>query len=332
MNEITLLREAGPKGPALTTEARQAARAALMIEIGGRPTLRRRRRPGRRLALRVGAGLAAVAAAWAGAVVITAPDPAAPPPGSVTLVDFDMPTFPLSLPAPPPGTSGPTFEGGSDGTSMHYLSANRRGGLHVSVRSEEPDPPLEGFSGEMTEQDVVVDGRDGSLTVLRPEGSQSELASLVWERASGQWVTVYGEGRYGNGGRLSAVAEALVDRPQAVPLKLQLAPAGWSVDFFKEGGRILTLRNDAHPEQDLTLHVPMPEEVVPADELRGQLKGPVGPVIPVTVHERPAQLVRIDHGGGHRGWYLQAQFPDGTTFVVQAPAAFTQDQLVAFAN
>lgn len=32
------------------------------------------------------------------------------------------------------------------------------------------------------------------------------------------------------------------------------------------------------------------------------------------------------------GWYLQAQFPDGTTFVVQAPAAFTQDQLVAFAN
>jgi hypothetical protein len=31
------------------------------------------------------------------------------------------------------------------------------------------------------------------------------------------------------------------------------------------------------------------------------------------------------------GWYLQAQFQDGTTFVVQAPATFTQEKVLRFA-
>jgi hypothetical protein len=42
---------------------------------------------------------------------------------------------------------------------------------------------------------------------------------------------------------------------------------------------------------------------------------PVGPVIEVTVHDRPAQLVQIGGGPGDSGWYLQPQFIDGTTFV-----------------
>ena len=37
-------------------------------------------------------------------------------------------------------------------------------------------------------------------------------------------------------------------------------------------------------------------------------------------------------GPRDRGWYLQAQFADGTTFVVQAPESFTQAQVVAVAD
>ena len=52
----------------------------------------------------------------------------------------------------------------------------------------------------------------------------------------------------------------------------------------------------------------------------------MGPLVPATVNGRPAQLVPTDEG-----WYLQAQFPDGTTFVLQAPEVLTQEQVLAVA-
>jgi hypothetical protein len=42
--------------------------------------------------------------------------------------------------------------------------------------------------------------------------------------------------------------------------------------------------------------------------------------------------MRTDHGGGYTGWYLQARFPDGTVFVVQAPRMLTREQLVQIAE
>ena len=47
---------------------------------------------------------------------------------------------------------------------------------------------------------------------------------------------------------------------------------------------------------------------------------------------QPAHVVRTDFGGGHEGWFLQARFPDGTTFVVQAPGSLTRDQVVQVAD
>ncbi len=41
------------------------------------------------------------------------------------------------------------------------------------------------------------------------------------------------------------------------------------------------------------------------------------------MHGRPAALVLIAHGGVDRGWRLQAQFPDGTAFVVQIAEQIT---------
>ncbi len=119
MNEITLLREAGPEPPALTPAACSVARAALLAEIDG--PVRRRRAPSRRSRLKIGAAVLAVSAVASAAAVVLTTDPIpgiTPTPQQddaagqrIELVDFDLPVVPLTLPAPPPGTTGPVFGG-----------------------------------------------------------------------------------------------------------------------------------------------------------------------------------------------------------------------------
>ncbi|WNV75710.1 hypothetical protein [Geodermatophilus sp. DSM 44513] len=342
MNDIALLRAAGPEGPALSTQARHAARATLLAEIGGRPTARRRPLPGRRPALRLGAGLVAVAAAWAGAVVIAAPDPVGPPPGSVTLVDFEMPTFPLSLDPEPPGLR-PAFDGsGTSAMIASYHDAGDREGFSIHVGDDEPERPSPAPDEEVGRpREVEVAGRDAELVRgSRPwcTGPETDLdctrrgyTQLVWEREDGQWVRIEGHGAYDDPARVTAVAESLVDRPQPAVLAVGLAPAGWSVLDFKMG-RVLTLVNDAYEQQTLTVHLPLPEDVIPPDDVRESIMAPVGPQLDVTVNGRPAQLVLCDSGYlDQQHWFLQAQFPDGTTFVLQVPDAFTQQQVLELA-
>ncbi|WP_346620857.1 hypothetical protein [Blastococcus montanus] len=342
MNDLTLLREAGPEAPPLSPAARSAARAALLAEIEG-PAPRRSRTPRRKVALRIGLAAVTAAAAWAAAVVIAAPDGPGTPAESVTLVDFRMPTFPLSLDPEPEGMR-PAFTG--DGESAGFAEFDAADGVDrftVGVHEEAPDWWFEGSAErvDVTERlEVSVEGRDadvvrGARDVYCEDGltvcERMLFAELVWERKDDQWVTMSGEGRYSRTSELVAVAESLVDRPQRATLTAELAPAGWSVQFYKMG-RVLTLVNDAYEQQTITVHVPLPEDVMPPDQLLDQLMGPVGPVVPVTVHGRPAQLVPVDNGPGTAGWFLQGQFEDGTTFTLQVPDAFTQDQVLEFAE
>ncbi len=52
-----------------------------------------------------------------------------------------------------------------------------------------------------------------------------------------------------------------------------------------------------------------------------------------TGNDRPAHLVLLDSGYlDERIWFLQAQFDDGTVYVLQVPDAFTQAQVVEFAE
>jgi hypothetical protein len=341
MNTVQLLREAGPEGPVLTTTTRNAARAALLAEIdGARP--RRTRMPSRKVRWWVGVGAVAVAASWAAAVVIAAPDEPGPLPESVELVAFGPLTFPLSLEPVPSGWGTPGFDADADlgATRMFYGDGSGNHAASIAVSEEEPE-----FTDVTAEDDVDVDGREGVLvtttsnfcdTVPDGGGEFCELRDelrLVVERREDQWVTVSGPT---DPRRLVELAGSLVDRPQRVPLQISVAPAGWSVRGFKDD-RILTLVNDEHEQQSLDVHVPLPEEVLPADEVRENLMGPVGPQLDVSVNGRPAQLVRVEgdlvrDGHRYRNWWLQAQFEDGTTFVVQAPEAFTQEQVLEFAE
>jgi hypothetical protein len=344
MNEITLLREAGPDAPALTHDARSAARAALLDAIDGTSRSHRLRMPGRKIRWRVGTGVVAVAAAWAAAVVIAAPDELGPLPESVELVAFEPPAFPLSLEPLPAGwdVSFSADPGGILHAAYGDGTGNAEGdGVYLRVSPEEPE------QYDVTDtEDVSVDGRDAELVrgdLVMCGGTGTECVEervpylhLLWERRDAQWVQLEGYGAYDDVDRLLETAENLVDRPQRVPLQLSLAPAGWSVQAYKDD-RILSLVDDEHEQHTLSVHLPLPEEVVPAEQVRQSIAGPIGPQLDVTVNGRPAQLVRVQgdlviEGRSTEGWYLQAQFQDGRTFVVQAPGSFTQDQVLQVAE
>ena len=340
MNETTALRVAGPEAPALRPETLLAARAALLDEIDASAGPRARARHRRRIGRRVGVAGLTVAAAWTAAVVIAAPDgPPGPPPGSVTLVAFTPPSFPVSLDPVPAGMT-PAFSGDADaGDFADYSSADGADRFTLGVTDEEPAEEDGSDMYEVrAEEDATIGGDQARMVSGRqvycpgpgdaPACAWQSFRTVTWELADDVWVVLTGTGRYAGEDRLLDVAAGVVDRPQPVRLQVTLAPAGWSVLAYKDG-RILTLVADGYPDQ--TLSVRLPEQPYPADELRAQLMGPVGPLLDVTVNGRPAQLVRTDNGPRDRGWHLQAQFPDGTTFVVQAPEAFTQEQVLAFA-
>jgi hypothetical protein len=287
----------------------------------------------------VGATVLAVAAALTAAVV-AGPEAAAPPPGDVTrvdevtLVDFEMPAFPLTLPAPPPGSSGPVFGGsGAGGASMSYTSTEDALD-HVTIHvGTEPPPPggSVGFPDSVVET-VTINGSP-AVIVTSSETEDVAGAGLDWERAPGQWVTITAQGRYAERDLVTAIAGDLVDRPQAMPVQLHLAPAGYSLDFFKDDGRTVRLGDDADPARGLTVRLPFPDEVAPVEQLPDVADGSAGPVDQVAVQGQPADVVRTDFGaGGRQGWLLQARFPDGTTFVVETPGDLTRDQVVQLAD
>jgi hypothetical protein len=340
MNDIALLREAALEAPPLAPDVRRAARAALMAEITAASGRRRVRMPSRKVGWRVGVCAVAVAASWAAAAVIAAPDGPSRPADTVRLVEFSVPTFPFTLDPAPEGLR-PAFDGDGDGATIaSYHDEEYREGFTIFVSDDEPEE----VGGDT--HDVQVDG--GAADVVRgtdnwcwgPDGGETcaprGFTRLVWERGDDQWVAIEGHGSYDDTSTVIAVAESLVDRPQPATLDLGVAPDGWEIQGYKMG-RVLTLVNDEFEQQSLRVHIPLPDEVIPADRVRESVMGPIGPQLDATVNGRPAQLVRVDAGyvvDGHRyeGWYLQAQFEDGTTFVVQAPEAFTQEQVLELAE
>ena len=253
-----------------------------------------------------------------------------------------MPTFPLSL-DPAPVDMAPAFTGDSESAGFaEYDSADGDDRFTVGVHEDEPDRLDAAYAhGDVTgREDLVVDGVAADLVrgvrdVYCADGltvcERERFAELVWERGDDQWVVMTGVGRYSRPPELVAVAESLVDRPQRATLTAELAPAGWSLQAYKMG-RVLTLVNDAYEQQTITVHVPLAEDVPLLEQVRENLMGPVGPQLDVTVHGRQAALVRVDNGPRDRGWFLQAEFEDGTTFTVQAPDVVTQEQVVEMAE
>ena len=198
----------------------------------------------------------------------------------------------------------------------------------------EVDPAV---SGPIEDTAVTVAGRPGRLVVVNPDVEDARTYHLDWERTPGQWVVLTGQGRFADGGALVDLGASLVDSPRSIPVRLHLAPAGYRLDFLEDGGRIVRLADDADPARTrgLTVLVPLPGEDAVDDP--STVPG-AGPVEQVTVQGQPASLVRVDEGASYEpapaegGWVLQARFPDGTAFRLEAPGTLTREEVLAIAD
>ncbi|SDF66595.1 hypothetical protein SAMN05660485_03865 [Blastococcus fimeti] len=284
-----------------------------------------------RRARRVGPALVAAAAVVVGVTVVQGED-AVVVPGPIELVDYSVPAFPLSFDQLPAGLVGPSISADPSFDEVG-LGAQHAGwsdpddpdnSLGLGVHDDEPDT-----SGEDEVGEAEVDGEDATVYRMDVTGGP-EAYSVVWERADDRWVRVSGSGRFGSEDAVVDLARRVVDRGMAVPLQVALAPRGWVVVAYKDD-RILTLADPAGAPateaaaRTLTVHLP-PSAIAPAD-LPTAVGSVVGPMEQVVVQGRPAHLLPTADG-----WYLQAEIPDGTAFVLQAPADFTPAQVVAVAE
>jgi hypothetical protein len=310
MNEISLLRDHGPDAEPPTDAVLSPARDRLRAEMstGGRrgwswPGMSAR--PARRRALALGAAAAVLTAV---AVAGLLPSGGAPGPsgGPVTLVAFAGPVFPVALDPVPDGLRAGPVTGEANWLAMSYRAARGADEVHLRVSGDRPDT--------RGAERITVNGRSAELE-LSPEGNGPPV--VHWRQPGGQWVSVSGEGRFAAEDALRAVAATVVDRPQEVPLRVGLAPAGWKLLGFKDD-TILTLRD---PRSDRTMTVQLVPQ--PDPDLRHTVMG-VREVSEVRVQGRPAQLVRAEEM-----WFLQVPVTGGRAFTLQAPLDFTPEQVVA---
>jgi len=350
MNDLQLLRDAGPDGAPLSPAARSAARAALLAEIEGagmRTAPRRAVRKGRTVALRTCLGAATAAAAWAGAVAIAGPDATDPAPRGMTLVAVDEITFPLSLDPAPAGMT-PSFTGsaGDPEAIAGYSFPDGTGfAIYLSPTEIPPgDGPHHTDSGT-----VAVGGVDARYvagvtpklcTMANVCLEDVPFAEVIWERAPGQWVRLSGDGAHGDVAALVAVGESLVDRPQPINLQVGLAPAGWSVVDWHESSGAIGVASDEDPTRSLTVQC-MPEAPAGATEMdNGSVERRIAavtaldPPVTTTVGGRPAQVVHAaDYLDAElRFWLVAWELPDGALCTVQTPEGFTRADVLAIAE
>ncbi|WP_018220673.1 hypothetical protein [Salinispora pacifica] len=319
MNEITLLQQHGPDSAPATESVLNSARHRLLTEIAGAATEPRQRRAGlhrqhgiqraRVLAMTVIAASALFVVSVVVGGVNSAEQSPDRTPAAVTLVAFQMPVFPLALDPMPAGLKAPSFSlHDSRFLAVHQDTAGESD-VYLSVYDRRPE-------SLGSTRPVTVHGQPGELSENRPQNG-SKYVSVSWEREPGQWVRVTGQGRFGTGVAVLALADTVVERPQEVPLQVHLAPAGWDVFAFK-GDTILTLKDE---NSDATMSVQVVGEA--SSDLLGTVVG-AQEVGRVEVNDRAAHLVRADEI-----WFLQVPLADGSAFNLQAPRFMTPDQVVA---
>jgi hypothetical protein len=229
--------------------------------LGGARARARQRRRHRHLA---SAGLAAVTAAVAVAGWGLLPDRArdgtvvALPPGApVTLVpaEYEVPAVPLSPGWAPEGAGEPyagynnrvavpphdRYNAGPVSAEPGFWLTHTRPDdgspvILFQVVSQDVSHLFAGRGGDVTTEQVVVQGRPATLqTRVEPATSRTSVA-VSWQHRQDMWVTVYG----GDSGAEDVLryAEALTDEPfpLAPPVTFEVLPADSELAYLDRGG------------------------------------------------------------------------------------------------
>ena len=349
--------------------AKQLVSDAQDRRLGSSP--RQRRRPRGRLAVRLGAAVVAVAVVWATAVT-TAPSSSGPATpglaatpssdagtqagGAIELVSVETLMFPLSLDPAPAGLT-PSFsqrgnESSTDAQPEEYVADYRsknaattdvidgQGGFTLFAWPEDPRGQINvelapDQYDSIERETVTVDSSPARLvhaSQTTDEGTAT-YTDLFWQLPSGWWVRILGDGVYNQTVAILAVAESVVDRPQALGLQFGLAPAGWSASSYEESHSV-DLINDANPDQLLRLSVYTPGPGTTIEGFYEDLPEVfVSPATPVTIMGLPGLIaLRAGDAGYPPYWYVTGHFTDGRIFLLLAPDVLTQEQVLRIAD
>lgn len=326
MNEFTMIREHGPQPTPLSDDVLARARADLLAEIHATTAISRPVRLRRRTAI---IATAAAAVAVVTGIIATGgtgtPTPPSPTYRAPVLVEFHMPALPPELNPLPDGVTAPGFTAEPGWLAAVYRDADHKPGEEMSsiyVTASSNRPSSDGVQ-------TTYAGKPAALEKTDQEEPAVHRVALSWERSPGQWIKLTGVGRFADEHTVRSLADSLVDTDKRLSLDINLAPAGWELHAFKDAGpdgagAVTSLRDPNNP--DRTIHVSTMPGLVPN---YGQaVEGGPRDTIPVSVSGRQGDLVQIPG----RQWMLQAPLPDGRAFQLQAPADFTQQQVIELAE
>lgn len=234
----------------------------------------------------------------------------------VRLVAFTTPSSPVSLQSVPPGLTQ-TMDLDNGNATVLYLDSASEAAVSLRARSEAP-------ANVVGDRTVDVSGTPGRLLTDVQDGNVPR-ATLSWERRPGQWVTISGDGQYATPQALLTLAATVTDNPVELTTRITLAPDGWVINSYKDispTGGVLALSDPTNKDRNLVI---IGSNQPPAPVDTAMLNDP-GPLTTVKVQGRDATLVQ-----GKTIWYLSAALGQGS-FVLQAPADLTSDQVVQIAN
>jgi hypothetical protein len=231
-------------------------------------------------------------------------------------------TFPWTPSSMPAGLVEPVFEKDSGFIAARY--GDQLNGISITTDVAEEDfwtIPSDARSADVDGEEAKVFER----TVYNGSPESAKAVMVVWKDDANDWTAVTGSGRYADGDRMVAFAEAMRDQAQRVDLSLSVAPVGWAVVAYKED-RILTLSESGEPDDnDLTVAL--------TDRVGTNLSAYAAEdESAVTINGRPALLGQQASDVGGFRWILEANTASGQSFALQAPDGLTRDQVIAVAE
>ncbi|GAA2179153.1 hypothetical protein GCM10009785_04700 [Brooklawnia cerclae] len=298
IDDVEILREYGPQGPALTKSVEDAALSALLDEMRqpGASQASARRRPAWRVALPMLAFLTVITCVLATFQMGTSiPATAAP------LIQAEAPTFPLTIEALPAEFPNPTFNKDSDWEAVFYRAEGRDLALFVATTAE---PLIDARTVTVGDRDFVIG-----------QNSYDQVPVVRWTLSTGKIASLNGREGFGPD-ELLPIAASTSENPVAISPALTVLPEGWQPITWKT---------------DVTTYAASSGEELTVMAETSELDAPsFSDVVETTVQGNPAELGRSAMGSG--AWTIAGTTSNGKGFTILADQGFEANRLVEIAQ
>lgn len=323
IDDLQLLREYGPRSPALTQAASDAALGKLLDQMHRASPASPRRRPRiwRGVLLAVAVVTAVVSAVTTLQVAPSVPATAAP------LVKAEPPMFPLTIEALPSDLTSPVY---TDPTNPANKIQNP---MFLGDKSGKQSVYYRSGSRDLV---VIVDATPVAITGTRPvtvggreftvglwsagpgTGGAGGAPAVQWQISAGEVATMIGQRGFA-ADELLPIAASTSQTPIPISPALGILPAGWRPVVWK-GSNVTTYAAGSGEELSLMTRTSAYDVAAPGfTDIRDAV-----------VQGNPARLGRSAMGSG--AWTITGSTANGRPFVISADPGFTPDRLIEIAQ